>query len=77
MIKILHDLLTGPDNQTHELVNWAAMLGYLTGIGLSIAHYAEHGVFDVQGFMTGFGIGIAALGVALRARDGVPLSKLP
>jgi len=67
---ILRELLTGPDNQTHELVNWAALLGFLTGTGLSIAHYAQHAVFDVQGYMTGFGIGIAALGVAIRARDG-------
>jgi len=72
MSKIFLDIMTGPDGSTHDPVNWAAFLGFLTGTGLSIAHYAQHGVFDVQAYMTGFGIGIAALGIAIRARDGVP-----
>jgi hypothetical protein len=68
----LTDILTGPDNIHHDPVNWGAVLGFLTGIGLSIANYVQHSVFDMQNFMTGLGIGIGALGLAIRARDGVP-----
>lgn len=72
MKKIFQDIMTGPDGQTHDLINWAALLGFLIGLGLSIANYAQHSVFDMQNFMTGLGIGIGALGLAIRARDGVP-----
>lgn len=77
MPKWLTDILTGPDNKTHDPVNYAAVLGFLTGTGLSVAHYVQHGAFDVQAYFTGYGVGIAALGGAIWARDGRPPREPP
>jgi hypothetical protein len=71
-VKWLTDILTGPDNVTHDPINYVAIIGFLVGICLSVAHYVMHGVFDVASYMTGYGIGVAALGAAIFARDGRP-----
>jgi hypothetical protein len=36
MNKVINDLLTGKDNQTHDLGRWAWMLGFLTVIAIAI-----------------------------------------
>lgn len=70
--KILTDILSGPDNQTHDPLNYVAIGGFVVGIGLSIANYVMHGVFDVQAYMLGYSAGVGALGAAIWARDGRP-----
>jgi hypothetical protein len=59
-------IVTGKDNQTHDVVRWGAVLGTLQALGLSsydvIAHNAH---FDLQAYGVGLGTLFAAVGAAL------------
>ena len=62
----LTHLVTGPDNQTHDVVRWGALLGILQAVGMSAYDVIVHGAhFDVQQFGMGFGAVLAAAGAAL------------
>lgn len=65
----IRQLLTGADNQTHDIVRWAAALGSLNGIALAaydvIAHAAH---FDFQAYGLGFGAMLAGVGAALKLK---------
>lgn len=72
MIKYLHDLLTETDNKTFCPVRIVAVLGTLQYLGLSIANYIQHHVFDPQGYAIGFGALIGGVGVALGLKKDTP-----
>lgn len=65
MKKYLHDLLTETDNQTFCPVRIVAIVGTVQYLGISLAHYIQHQVFDPQGFAVGFGALLGGVGVAL------------
>lgn len=65
MNKFLKNLMTEPDNQTFCPVRLVAILGSLQYLGMALAHYIQHHVFDPQGYAIGFGALIGGVGVAL------------
>lgn len=65
MKKYLHDLLTETDNSTFCPARIIALLGALQYLGISLAHYIQHGIFEPQGFAVGFGALLGGIGVAL------------
>lgn len=66
MMATIKQLLTGKDNQTHDIVRWIAALGSLQGLGLSIYDVVvHHNPFDIQQFGIGLGAMLAGVGAAL------------
>jgi hypothetical protein len=63
--KFIHDLLTETDNATFCPARLIALLGGLQYLGISLAHYIQHQVFDPQSFAVGFGALLGGIGVAL------------
>ncbi len=70
--KFLLHVLTEPDNQTFCPVRIIAILGALQYLGLALAHYIQHAVFEPQAFAVGFGTLIAGTGVALGLKKDSP-----
>lgn len=71
MNDITRQLLTGRDNQTHDVARWLAVLSFVVGLGLTIYVTVERG----QAFsLTEFGLGIGALfigaGAAIKLKEG-------
>lgn len=65
-MNILTQLLTGQDNQTHDVLRWVGLSGSLAALGLQIYVVAWKGQpFDVQAFGIGLGALVAAVGAAL------------
>ena len=63
------DILTGPDNTTHEPANYIALIGALAGLGMSChAYFIRNVPFDLQSFGIGLGAIVGALGAAQRLR---------
>lgn len=57
MNKLLNDITTGPDNQTHEIIRvFSVVIIALTvfislvGTGIELCHYIQTGQFDLQSF---------------------------
>jgi hypothetical protein len=68
-MKWLTDILTGPDNSTHEPANYIAIVGALSGLVMQGHAYFVRGVnFDLQSFGLGLGAIVGALGVAQKLR---------
>lgn len=70
-MKIL-DVITEPDNKTICPVRIIAILGALQYLGLAVAHYIQHAVFDPQGYAIGFGALLGGIGVALGLKKDTP-----
>jgi hypothetical protein len=66
MPEFLKQLVTGKDNQTHDVIRWAAVLGVLQALGLSAFDVVAHNAhFNLQEFGIGLGALLAAVGAAL------------
>jgi hypothetical protein len=65
--KILIDIFTEPGELNHQVcpARVIGVLGAFCFLGLGIAHYVQHSVFEPQQFALGFGSIMAGLGVAL------------
>jgi hypothetical protein len=62
----LKQLVTGKDNQTHDIVRWAALLGVIQALGLTIYDVVGNNIhFDLQNFGIGMGALLGATGAAL------------
>ena len=75
MNKILTQILTESDNNTHCSVRWLAVIGFLAGViftGWSVYHSNE---FDILNYGTGLGAMLASVGVALKFKPDSPNSK--
>ena len=66
MFKCLQDVLTEADGVSHDILRWAAVGGFTTGIGLSIHDVAFlHNAFNIQNYGIGYGAMLASLGGAI------------
>jgi hypothetical protein len=69
MLEVLRMLVTGKDNETHDLVRWLCLVGAIQGLALVCYTVIVKGqAFDLQTFGLGFGALLAATGVALGAK---------
>lgn len=77
MLEALRQMVTGKDNSTHDVGRWFAVLGGLTGIGLSIYDVVHNGVhFDMQSFGLGMAAMATGVGAMLKLKEGTePCSK--
>lgn len=67
---IFTQLLTGKDNQTHDIARWLVMLSFVVGLGLQIYVVVEKGKdFDLQQFGTGLGLMFAGFGSAIKLKE--------
>jgi hypothetical protein len=71
MNQALQTMLTGKDNQTHDVVRWMAIAAVLVALGLEIYVVAVHKSqpFDMQTFGIGVGALFAAVGAALKLKE--------
>jgi len=70
MKTILTQLLTGKDNQTHDIVRWLGMLTVLEALGLTIYVVVIRGQpLDLQQFGIGMGAVFTTLGIALKLKE--------
>ena len=66
MVDWLRHLVTGKDNQTHDVVRWGALLGTLQALGLTVYDVVIHAAhFNLQEFGLGMGALLGATGAAL------------
>jgi hypothetical protein len=65
MRKFFTEIFTEPDNKTFCPVRLIAIGGALQYLGLAVANYVQHHVFDPQGYAIGFGALLGGVGVAL------------
>lgn len=72
MKKFIRNLFTEPDNQTFCPVRLIALVGAGQFIGLTVANYVQHAVFDPQAFALGFGGMLAGVGAALGLKKDSP-----
>jgi hypothetical protein len=62
----LQHIVTGKDNQTHDVIRWGAVLGTLQALALSAYDVVAHNAhFDLQAYGVGMGALFAAVGAAL------------
>ena len=64
-MKIVKQLLTESDNETHDIFRWLALLSVAVAIGLSIYSVVQGGLFDAQSYGIGLGGLLAGTGVAI------------
>jgi len=65
-------IFTEPDNQTFCPIRIVAVAGILQYMGITVAHYVQHSMFDPQGFAVGFGALVAGTGAALGMKKDTP-----
>jgi hypothetical protein len=72
MTEIIKQLLTGKDNQTHDVIRWLAVLAIVVALGLQIHVVAilKTQAFDMQAFGIGLGAVFTAVGAALKLKEG-------
>lgn len=70
--KFLKQILTEPDNSTFCPVRIVAIIGSLQYLGLALANYIQHAVFDAQAYAIGFGALVGGVGVALGIKKDTP-----
>jgi hypothetical protein len=72
MIEILRHLLTGQDNETHDIVHWCGLVSFLIAIGLVLYSVVWKGqAFSLQDFGTGIGLLMVSIGGALKLKEKV------
>jgi len=70
MSKILVQLLTGKDGQTHDVFRWLVLVNCLTAVGLEIYSVAYKGQpFDMQAFGIGIGAVFTGAGAGLKLKE--------
>ncbi|AXI83270.1 hypothetical protein FUT69_09120 [Xylella taiwanensis] len=70
MSEIIKQLLTGKDNQTHDLVRWLGILVVFIALALTIYTVVWRGqAFDPQAFCFGMGSIFASIGAALKLKE--------
>jgi hypothetical protein len=69
MNKIATQILTGKDNETHDVARWAMVLAVLTAIGLQCYHTVTTGEFDLQQFGIGMGTLLVGSGGAIKLKE--------
>jgi hypothetical protein len=75
-MKILRDILTGSDNQTHDIGRWSWLLSILSIVGGGAFNALHAGVVDLMSFAQALGVVVGAHGASLWAkRDTEPASK--
>lgn len=70
MPPILSQLLTGRDNQTHDIARWLAAASFAVGLGLTIYVTIRGQPFALQDFGAGIGILFVAVGAAIKLKEG-------
>ncbi|MER2545933.1 MAG: hypothetical protein ABTS16_21270 [Candidatus Accumulibacter phosphatis] len=70
MPAILRQLLTGRDNQTHDVARWLAVVSFAVGLGLTIYVTVRGQPFVLQDFGTGIGLLFVAVGAAIKLKEG-------
>jgi len=69
-IKVLTQILTGADNETHDMGRYIAILSFMTAFTLEVYSVVKLGkVFDIQAFGTGVGILMAGVGAMLKLKE--------
>lgn len=71
----LSQSFTEPDNKTVCPVRLMAIAGVLQYLGLALAHYIQHGIFEAQNYAIGFGSLLGGIGVALGLKKDTPASN--
>jgi hypothetical protein len=68
---VLKQLLTGRDNETHEIARWLGTVAFLVGMIMSVYSVVYKGQpFSIQEYGIGIGALIAALGAAIKLGEG-------
>jgi hypothetical protein len=70
MNKIFNDLLTGKDNQTHDLVRWSLLYSILVLTAGLIFNAVHTGLFDIEKFYLGSAALVGAHGFGLMMKKG-------
>ena len=70
MIKVINDLLTGKDNQTHDLVRWSLLYSILVLTSGLIFNAVHTGLFDIEKFYLGSAALVGAHGFGLMMKKG-------
>ncbi len=70
--KFLLHILTEPDNATYCPIRIIAIIGCVQYLGLTLAHYVQHTVWDPQAFAIGLGALVGGTGVALGLKKDSP-----
>jgi hypothetical protein len=70
MNKIINDLLTGKDNQTHDLVRWSLLYSILVLTAGLIFNAVHTGLFDIEKFYLGSAALVGAHGFGLMMKKG-------
>jgi hypothetical protein len=70
MNKIVNDLLTGKDNQTHDLVRWSLLYSILVLTAGLIFNAVHTGLFDIEKFYLGSAALVGAHGFGLMMKKG-------
>ena len=69
-LSIFTQLLTGQDNQTHDIARWLAALSVLTGLALQIYVTVQlKQPLDLQQFGIGMGTLLAGFGAAIKLKE--------
>ena len=81
MNKVIKDMVTGKDNQTHDVIRWLAVLTFITSLGLTIyVVVLKDRPFNIQEFGIAVSTIFASIGAALKLKettepDGKPQSE--
>ena len=70
MNKVINDLLTGKDNQTHDIVRWSLLYSSLVLTAGLIFNAVHTGLFDIEKFYMGSAAIVGAHGFGLLMKKG-------
>lgn len=71
MNEVLKQLLTGRDNNTHDLFRWLSLVSVLTALGLEIYSVVWlKKAFDMQAYGLGLAAVFAGAGAGLKLKEG-------
>ena len=68
-MSILSNILTGKDNQTHDLIKHCSFLIILVCLGLEIFSVIAGVPFNITEYATGFGVLLTAIGASLKIKE--------
>jgi len=69
MNKVIQDLLTGKDNQTHDIVRWSLLYSILTLTAGLVFNAVHTGLFDIEKFYMGSAAIVGAHGFGLMVKS--------
>jgi hypothetical protein len=70
MKKIINDLLTGKDNQTHDIVRWSLLYSILVLTAGLVFNAVHTGLFDIEKFYLGSAAVVGAHGFGIMMKKG-------